>query len=107
MAKKTNPESTEFDCLVYGAGGVETIQIPNFIKYISEGAFYGLSNIRKIEIQNGTKLEIIGKNSIAQTSIKSFIIPSSVKEIKELAFCESPKLEYIEFEENTKIRKNL
>lgn len=104
LITKTNPESTDFDCLVCGVGDSKTIKIPNFIKYISPMAFYGQIKHRRFELERGTKLEKIGSNSFSQTSITTFTIPASVKEIEQNAICECPCLRKIEFENGSELR---
>ncbi|AKJ52510.1 leucine-rich repeat protein [Metamycoplasma hominis] len=60
------------------------VTIPDSVKEICKGAFYGCKNLKEVILNEG--LEKIGAEAFKYTNIESITIPGSVKEIGERAF---------------------
>ena len=84
------------DTLEKVSGKSEDIIIPDEIKVIGEGAFEGNTDVKTVEIKNGTLTKIGDKAFENCTGLKKIILPYSVKSIGKDAFKGCTYLEMIE-----------
>lgn len=84
------------DTLEKVSGKSEDIIIPDEIKVIGEGAFEGNTDVKTVEIKNGTLTKIGDKAFENCTGLKKIILPYSVKSIGKDAFKGCTSLEMIE-----------
>ena len=76
------------------------VVIPNSVTAIGTSMFEGCSNLTTVSFEEGYKLDYIPKWYVWGTSITSFVIPPSVKEIRQGAFKNCTKLESITIPSN-------
>lgn len=74
---------------------ITSVTLPDYLKSIGSGAFYGCSNLRSINLPNG--LEGIEEFAFSSSGLESITIPSSVKRIGNYAFYECRSLSTITF----------
>lgn len=84
------------DTLEKVSGKSEDTIIPDEIKVIGEGAFEGNTDVKTVEIKNGTLTKIGDKAFENCTGLKKIILPYSVKSIGKDAFKGCTSLEMIE-----------
>lgn len=78
---------------------LETITIPNSVKYIGAGCFNSCSNLRSVQLS--TNLKSIGKLCFANCiSLQRIVIPNSVTEIESMAFFRNESLKEIVMSDN-------
>ena len=70
--------------------------LPETIKRIGKGAFFGYPNMKKLDLKN---VEYIGESAFEQCKIDNLEIPSSVKEISKRAFYDNKTLKTLVFNE--------
>lgn len=75
-----------------GADSGVTLNINNSVRKIPDELFSNCSNLTAI--QNGSGLEIIGKNAFAHTGLSYFEVTALIDDINVTAFADCPKLEY-------------
>ncbi|KAK8897364.1 hypothetical protein M9Y10_015308 [Tritrichomonas musculus] len=92
---KSDPNSDNFDILIFANLSIEKAIIPSTIKIISPHAFSRCKNLRTIEFAKNSCLETIGDYSFSDTYIRKVVIPKSVKKIKHHAFIDCKKLKAI------------
>lgn len=100
---KSNPESENYDLLLFACKDIEEATIPSFIKRICDYAFCRCNNLKSVTFSDDSELEEIGKYSFFSNDIKSITIPPSVKIIENFAFAFSEKLKSFNFSENSKL----
>lgn len=76
------------------------VVIPNSVTAIGTSMFEGCSNLTTVSFEEGYKLDYIPKWFVWGTSITSFVIPPSVKEIRQGAFKNCTKMTSIEIPGN-------
>lgn len=126
---KSNSSSEIYDILVFANRDIKKAQVPSYIKRIcsysfnscinlesigfsekselysiGRNAFMWCSNLKKIEIPNDSKLQIIEKEAFAHSAIKSISIPPSLKELED-GWCSEASRLYDVFISN--VSKNL
>ena len=123
---KSSIESNDYDCLVFCPRNIKNVTIPKFIKQICSNAFYKSSieritipsevtiigkyafsncrQLRQIEFEKNSKLQILDEMSFVEASIDSIIIPSNVRKIGKNAFLFCDNLKTIEFEKDSKLQ---
>jgi hypothetical protein len=74
---------------------INSIYIHKEITEIGEGAFSNCSNLRKVSIENQSKLKKIGNKSFYNTKIQELYIPDTVIEIGERAFQDCKELQTV------------
>lgn len=67
---KSNPESKDYDLLVFARRDIEFASIPSYIKQIDSCAFSDCSNLRRVEIPTNSELRIIGEQAFSNSSIE-------------------------------------
>ncbi|MCR4853426.1 MAG: leucine-rich repeat domain-containing protein [Prevotella sp.] len=77
-----------------------SVVIPNSVTAIGTSMFEGCSNLTTVSFEEGYKLDYIPKWFVWGTSIPSFVIPPSVKEIRQGALKNCTKLTSIEIPAN-------
>ena len=80
---KSNPNSKEFDTLLFASRDIKEIVIPSSIKIISSYAFENCQNFTKVELSPNSKLETIEKDSFRNSKIFGISFPASLRELKE------------------------
>lgn len=91
------PEGTEYisEFAFYGIEELKYIEIPSSVKVISTSAFERCKNLESIQFENG--LEFIAENAfIGCDSLKEAILPNSLKYIGALAFFDCDMLEKVD-----------
>ncbi|KAK8843171.1 hypothetical protein M9Y10_025368 [Tritrichomonas musculus] len=101
---KTDPNSDEFDNILFVRRDIEEFSIPSNIKVISSFAFHFCTNLTKVEIDPNSKLQIIGPDSFQGSGIRKIIIPPQVSKICEYAFTGCFSLIYIEIPPNSNLQ---
>lgn len=101
---KTSIEQDNYDVLVFCNRDVEIAKIPNFIEIIGSYAFNECFKLQKVEIQNDSKLRIIGKHAFSFASIENISIPHHVTYIGEDAFYSCYQLQRVEIPTNSELR---
>lgn len=101
---KSNPNSNEYDVILYIINYNNEITIPNNIKRIGDSCFHS-TKINSIEFQSDSILNSIGTSCFYFTQIKKIVIPSSVEYIGRGAFYECKKLTSIQFSKNSKLKR--
>ena len=84
---------------------LEDIFIPSHVKKIGDHAFYYCTNLKRVEFNENSNLESIGRLSFAHSLIENFVVPPKVTRIGELAFSMCSYLKRIEMPENLKIKE--
>ncbi|MFU8786808.1 MAG: leucine-rich repeat protein [Candidatus Izemoplasmataceae bacterium] len=84
---------------------IESVFIPNSIESIETRAFYLNTNLKTVEIEEGSVLKIIHKQAFFSTHLESIHIPSSVEIIDEEAFVYNPYLSSLTFGDDSKLQK--
>ncbi|KAK8872116.1 hypothetical protein M9Y10_007875 [Tritrichomonas musculus] len=102
--KKTKVEQDNYDCLIYGVNNIKSVIVPSSIEHICNYAFDGCEKLKKIEIQNDSKLKTINKESFSFTSIDKIRIPSQVELIGYGAFSFCTTLKQVDFEDDSKLK---
>lgn len=93
-----------YDCLIYGVNNIKSVIVPSSIEHICNYAFDGCEKLKKIEIQNDSKLKTINKESFSFTSIDKIRIPSQVELIGYGAFSFCTTLKQVDFEDDSKLK---
>ena len=83
---KSNPDSNEFDTLVFCSRNIEKVTIPEIILIIKPYAFEHCSKLQKIEFSNKSRLQIIEKCAFNDCDFLKISIPRSVTKICKDAF---------------------
>lgn len=78
VLKKSAENQEDFDVLAFTIKNIEEITIPSFIRIIAQYAFGWCQQLKKVEFENDSKLEVIENYSFESSSIESLTIPSSV-----------------------------
>ena len=65
------------------------------MKYIESGVFQACKSLKRVTVL-GDGLEIIGQEAFAESGIKSFVAPSSLRELKEKAFAGCSALKHVD-----------
>ena len=89
---KSNPESDDYDDLIFVRKDITKLTIPAFVKRITPYSFCNCKNLDSIEFEENSKLQIIESRAFFLCSIESLTIPASVVSIKEGAFEYADKL---------------
>lgn len=119
---KSHNKSDEFDVLVFADRDIKRVEIPPFIKQIAsfafseskiekviiprpitligEKSFHYCQMLKRLEIPNESKLQIIDNKAFSESSIECFYIPRHIRAICEYAFCYCYHLKILEFDEN-------
>lgn len=84
---------------------LEEIFIPSHVKKIGDHAFCYCENLKRVEFNENSNLESIGRLSFAHSLIENFVVPPKVTRIGELAFSMCSHLRRIEMPENLKIKE--
>lgn len=125
---KEDPNSDQFDVLIFFKSNVldfkipknitkiapnavfssriRSVSIPSSLKKIGKNAFYGCIDLVKVEIPADSELQAIGSGAFNQTRIPSIWIPPTVVDIDDDVFLICHSLRIIEFDENSKINSN-
>lgn len=103
IKKLVIPESVKSlgNKMCYGAKNLEEVVLPNNITVIPDYAFENCSSLSNINIP--TSLVQIRANAFAQTALKEFIAPESLKEIWLYAFKDAKELRNVELKNVTEI----
>ena len=123
---KSDSKSDEFDVLIFTTRGSESVTIPPNIKQIhsyafnfceiqsvsipsnvtriGEGCFSCCNKLRKVEIPDDSKLEVIGEGAFSSSRIESIKIPIHVKQIHAAAFCNCSFLQSVEIREDSELQ---
>lgn len=80
------------------------VNIPFYIKEISDSAFANCSQISNVNFESISKLVRICSYSFNNSSITSICIPKSVVEIDKKAFYECKQLKYVQFDKNSELK---
>ena len=121
---KSDPQSDEFDVIVFVDGDVteitippsitqigsyaftnskiESITIPPHITHLREGAFLSCRNLKSVEIPHDSNLQEIGKNCFSGARIKKLFIPRHITKLRDSIFLCS-RIEKIEFHPDSEL----
>lgn len=100
---KSNKDSDEYDSLYFvNSNASSVVIIPSFIKYIKPYAFLHCNSLDTIEFQQNSLLQTIESNVFARLDANYIVIPKSVKNICDFAFCNS-KIHSLKFQEGSEI----
>lgn len=105
ILSKSNPKGSDFDSLFFCVGNIQSVTIPNFIKYLCPHVFYGNTNITRIKFQWDSKLQEIGDGCFGDSSIVNISIPSSVSYLGKQAFFQCEKLKSVFFNNDSLVQK--
>ncbi|KAK8887212.1 hypothetical protein M9Y10_038250 [Tritrichomonas musculus] len=100
---KSDLNSEIYETIVFACRDITQAFIPYFVKCIGVSSFYRCKSIEKVEFSENSEINIIGKSSFSESSIKSILIPASVTRICERAFFDCPELKKIEFHDNSNL----
>lgn len=104
LIKKTDPNSDEYDCLVFARRDIQNVTIPSFIKSLGPRSFSFCDKLHSIEITSDSKLQTIGDFAFYSSSIKTFKLPKKVTNIGVSAF-RSQSFKKIDIPDNSELRK--
>lgn len=124
--KKSDPNSEDYDSLFFSQKDITEVTIPPFIKRISSCAFafskieyimipkqvteicsFAFSNckeLQKVEFEENSDLQIIGKYAFGCTSIESITIPKHITKISEGTFFNCEKFQEINFHDDCELK---
>ncbi len=93
------PDSVErvADCMFEGCTNLREVSLPDSLTAIDKSAFMGCKNLLQIDFPK--KLQSIAASSFSKSGIDSIAIPSSVREIGDLAFAYCNSLTKVSLEE--------
>lgn len=100
---KSDPKNSIFDVLVFACRDIQTVIIPSFIKHICPSAFYQCQQFKKIQFEDKSQLETIGKSCFKLTRFEEIKFPQTLKTIGRDIFRESG-LKKCQFDENCQIK---
>lgn len=84
---------------------IEKLVIPNSVEEIGKNAFCDF-NVKEVEIEEGTKLTQIQKNTFGSAYyLEKIYIPSQIVSIKDYAFSNNSRLKTVEFGLNSQIKE--
>lgn len=73
---RDDPESEQYDLLIFASRDIEDITIPNYIKKIGRNAFDQCNKLNEIKITTDSKLETIKNSAFCASTIENITIPS-------------------------------
>ncbi|KAK8880602.1 hypothetical protein M9Y10_003282 [Tritrichomonas musculus] len=82
---KSNPESDDYDDLIFARKDISKLTIPAYVKRITPYSFRKCKNL-SIDFEEKSQLQIIESKAFYKCSIESLTIPASVVSIKDGAF---------------------
>lgn len=103
LLEKSDLKNENFDILNFAARDIKKAVIPSFIKVINASAFSECKQLKTVEFEDKTELEIIGKDSFHFTSIEKISIPSSVIKIDKKSFFFCKKLKTVEIPKESRL----
>ncbi|KAK8865394.1 hypothetical protein M9Y10_010939 [Tritrichomonas musculus] len=89
---KLNPESDEFDVLLFSYRTIQKVKIPSSIKRISPFCFENCKKIKTIEFSEDSELCSIGNNVFSDSSIEHLSIPQQLRELEDGWCANTPNL---------------
>lgn len=98
------PFIEHISCYAFAWSLIESITIPQQVKEICDGAFYECKKLHKVEIQNDSMLNSLGKYAFYCSKIESILIPPNIKEIHQGAFSSCKSLKTIIFANNSNLK---
>ena len=101
---KMDPNSDDFDILLFAARDIKEISISSNIKKISSYAFDNCQKLIKVDISPNSNLQTIESNAFQYSNIKQIFIPSKVSKICENAFYRCMNLIKIEIPPNSNLQ---
>lgn len=99
----------EISPYAFSYSNIESIFIPSSVTQIDRCAFLNCLYLKKIEINQDSKLQTIGERAFLFSDIKSIFLPSQMTKIYDRSFANCYNLQIIEIGENNKgetIRKS-
>ena len=66
---------------------------------IEEYAFYGCKNLKEVVLEEGSRLETIGKQCFCESGIEGIVLPAGLREIWKEAFFHCSNLKTVMVEE--------
>lgn len=75
LLKKSDIKSDIFDILLFAGRSLDIAVVPSHIERISSSAFNMCSDLAGIEYNDDSELEVIDSAAVAESSIKSIVIP--------------------------------
>ncbi|MBR4270452.1 MAG: leucine-rich repeat domain-containing protein [Clostridia bacterium] len=85
--------------------GIVKVEVPASVCGIGEQAFYECKELRQVEIEKGSNLDVIGKDAFCFSKIESIVLPSSLRYINGGAFVACRNLKQVEIEEGSQLKK--
>lgn len=101
---KTDPQSDNFDALLFAICDISEASIPSNIKIISSYAFHRCSKLITVKIPSDSKLQVIEEYAFANSNIKKISIPKHVLKIGKIAFYSCKNLQLVEFHEDSELQ---
>ena len=101
---KSDPNSDEYDIILFARGDIIEISIPPNIKIISSYAFSSCDILTKVEIPTNSNLQTIEPEAFSWSKIKEIYIPSKVSKICENTFSNCNNLTKIEISTNSNLQ---
>lgn len=102
--KWISKEDNENDFLLFVKRDIEKAIIPSNIRKICSYSFNECKNLKIVEFQSDSKLEIIDEYSYSYSGLESITIPSDVTVIKKNSFIECKNLESVYFSSNSNLK---
>lgn len=100
---KSNNENDDYDSLYMVNSNADEVSIPSYIKYIKPYAFFNCPHLNKIEFQSDSQLTTIEAFGFTNSNLHDIVLPKSVQNICENAFCGSC-IKEIKFQEGSQIK---
>ena len=82
ILSKSDPESNDFDTVIFAIRNIQNVTIPSFVKIIGEHSFDKTTKLKKVDFEKNSNLQIIKSYAFLTSSIESLSIPSSVLILK-------------------------
>lgn len=101
---KTDFRGESYDSLIFARRDVDSVIIPSFIKSISSYSFQYCTQIEKVEFEDESQIQRIGKFAFSQSSIHKISISRNIKTISSYCFAHCDELKCIEIPENSNLR---
>lgn len=101
---KTNPNSNDFDVIIFASNNCVNENIPDNIKIIGSYAFSKCNRLIKINFSENSQLSKIDSYAFFESSLREIKIPKYVTELGERSFSRCFRLGSFQFAPNSNLR---